>query len=150
MFPRLPLAALAAAALIACSDSTGPSSALTLSHLAGTWDMTRLDMLLASDTTVRQDVKALFGLNVSLTITKDGGATLSIQSPGEPTQTVSATISIHGDTLVYEPANGSTYEVTAKLAGRSMTWLAVETVEWDLDGDGSPEEVRERDVWQRR
>jgi len=112
--------------------------------------MTRLEMLLASDTTVHQDVKALFGLNAALTITKDGGATLSIQSPGEPTQTVSATISIRGDTIVYQPADGSTYEVTAKLAGRSMTWLAVETSDWDLDGDGSPEEVRERDVWQRR
>lgn len=150
MFPRLPLAALAAAALIACSDSTGPSSALTLSHLAGTWDMTRLEMLLASDNTVRQDLKALLGLNASLTINNDGGATLSIQSPGEPTQTVSATISIHGDTMVYDRANGSTYKATVKLAGRSMTWLAVETDYWDLDGDGEPEEVRERDVWQRR
>lgn len=150
MFPRLPLAALAAAALIACSDSTGPSSALTLSHLAGTWDLTRLEMLLASDTSVRQDVKAILGLNASLTITNGGAATLSVQAPGEPTQTVSATISIHGDTIVYQPASGSTYEVTAKLAGRSMTWLAVETGDWDLDGDGSPEEVREREVWQRR
>ncbi len=31
-----------------------------------------------------------------------------------------------------------------------MIWRAVQTTYWDMDGDGSSEEVFERDVWQRR
>ncbi len=31
-----------------------------------------------------------------------------------------------------------------------MTWRSLETNLWDLDSDGTPENVFERDVWQRQ
>lgn len=31
-----------------------------------------------------------------------------------------------------------------------MTWLSVETYLYDMDGDGTPEDAFERDVWQRQ
>ena len=63
--------------------------------------------------------------------------------------TVSATISLRGDTIVYE-VEGYTYEAIVRLASRTMTWRSVETGYYDLDDNGSAEEVFERDVWQRR
>ncbi len=144
MLPRVPLIAIAAVAVLACSDSTGPST-LSLAQLAGTWDLSRLDMLLASDTTVRQNVMQEYGFHASLTIERDGSTVLTATGGGEPPDTVLSTITIHGDTLVY-----GGFEVRARLQGRTMTWLALETDLWDIDNDGTPEDVLERDVWQRR
>lgn len=148
MFPRFSVAILGALTVIACSDSTGPSK-LSIAQLTGTWNLSRLDMVLASDTSVRQDVLGTLGLSARLTLNSDGSALLVVEAPGQPTMSVSATITLHGDTLAYA-TNGSTYESRVSLAGRTMTWLALETTLWDLDGDGTPENVFERDVWQRQ
>jgi len=148
MFPRFPAAILGAVTVIACADSSGPLQ-LSIAQLTGTWDLSRLDMLLASDTSVSQDVLGAFGVSARLTINRNGSAVLVVDAPGQPSMSVSVTMTLRGDTLVYE-ADGSTYESTVRLAGRRMTWLAVETTLWDLDGDGTPEDVFERDVWQRQ
>ena len=144
MLPRVPLIAIGAAALLACSDSTGPST-LSLAQLAGTWDLARLDMVLLSDTTVSQNVIQQFGLSASLTIDRGGSTVLTISMNGLAPDTVYSTIAIHGDTLAY-----GDYQATARLQGRTMTWLALQPTLWDLDNDGTPEDVLERDVWQRR
>ena len=148
MFVRISLAILALA-VVACSDSTGPSSQLSVSQLAGTWELSRLEMVLASDTSVSRDVQAGTGLTVTLTIGFNGAATLVAAVPGQGEVTVAVKISLRGDTLVYE-AEGSTYEAIVHVAGRTMTWLSVATGYYDMDNNGSPEEVFERDVWQRR
>jgi hypothetical protein len=144
MLPRLPLIAVGVAGLLACSDSSGPST-LSLGQLAGTWDLSRLDMLLASDTTVRQNVIQEYGLHASLTIDRDGATVLTVSMSGSAPDTAYGTIEIHGDTVAY-----GDYEATVRLHGRTMTWLALETSSWDIDNDGTPEDVLERDVWQRR
>jgi hypothetical protein len=144
MFPRFPVAILGALTVIACSDSTGPS-ALSLAQLAGTWDLSRLDMLLVSDTTKSENVIQQFGLTASLTINRNGSTMLTISMTGGAPDTAYSTIAIHGDTLAF-----GDYEVAARLHGRTMTWLALKTSLWDIDNDGTPEDVWERDVWQRR
>ena len=144
MLPRVPLIAVGAAALLACSDSTGPST-LSLAQLAGTWDLSRADMLLVSDTTVSESLMQQFGLTASLRIDPNGSTVLAISMNGVGPDTVYSTIAIHGDTLAY-----GDYQATARLQGRTMTWLALQPTLWDLDNDGTPEDVLERDVWQRR
>jgi hypothetical protein len=149
MVSRAFLATLGIVAITACSDSTGPSSGVSLGRMAGTWDLSRLDMVLLSDSTVSQDLKAAFGISATLTIQRTGSAVLVLRQPGQPDATVSATVSLRGDTLAYV-ADSSGYEAIVRLSGRTMTWRALLTTYWDLDGDGSAEEVFERDVWQRR
>ncbi|MGH8623544.1 MAG: hypothetical protein ACRET3_15540, partial [Burkholderiales bacterium] len=84
-------------------------------------------------------------------INSGGSASMRIEMNGQPAQTIPATIGIHGDTIVWEASgSGGPYEATVKLAGRTMSWLSVNTILWDIDNDGSPEDVFERDVWQRR
>jgi hypothetical protein len=148
MFPRLSVAILAALTVTACADISGPSR-LSLAQLAGTWNLSRLEMVLASDTSVHQDVKASYGIRATLTINRDGSAVLVAEAQGQPSMTLSATITLRGDTLTYE-TEGSTFETVIRLTGRTMTWLAVQTSLWDMDGDGTPEDVFERDVWQRQ
>src|SRR6266487_258716 len=148
MFARISPVILALAA-VACSDSAGPSSQPSLAQLTGAWDLSRLEMLLASDTSVSRDVRAESGLTATLTIAVNGAATLVAAVPGQPEITVSATISLRGDTIVYE-VEGYTYEAIVRLASRTMTWRSVETGYYDLDDNGSAEAVFERDVWQRR
>ncbi len=149
MFPRTPVALLGALAVVACSDSAGPS-ALSFDQLTGTWKLSRLEMVLASDTSVSQDVTAALDIvSATLTINRDGSAVLVTETPGQPSMSFTATMTLRGDTLVYE-SNGSTYESTVRLAGRTMTWRAVKTSLWDMNGDGTPENVFERDVWQRQ
>ena len=143
MLPRIPLLAVGAAALLACSDSTGPST-LSLAQLAGTWDLSRSDMLLASDTTVSASLMQEIGLRASLKIDPDGSTVLAVSTGGAP-DTVYQTLAIHGDTLVF-----GDYEATVRLRGRTMTWLALEPELWDIDNDGTPEDALERDIWQRR
>lgn len=143
MLPRIPLIAVGAAALLACSDSAGPST-LSLAQLAGTWDLSRSDMLLASDTAVSASLMQEIGLRASLKIDPDGSTVLTVSTGGAP-DTVYQTLAIHGDTLVY-----GDYEATVRLRGRTMTWLALEPDLWDIDNDGTPEDALERDVWQRR
>jgi len=149
MSSRAFLATLGAVAITACSDTTGPSSGVSLGRMAGTWDLSRLEMVLLSDSTVSQDFKAALGLSATLTIQLNGTAVLTLRQPGQPDTTVSAHVSLRGDTLAYVAGN-SGYEAIVSISGRMMTWRAVQTTYWDLDGDGSSEEVFERDVWQRR
>ncbi len=148
MFARISPVILALA-VVACSDGAGPSSQPSLAQLTGAWDLSRLEMLLASDTSVSRDVRAESGLTATLTIAVNGAATLVAAVPGQPEITVSATISLRGDTIVYE-VEGYTYEAIVRLASRTMTWRSVETGYYDLDDNGSAEAVFERDVWQRR
>ena len=148
MFSRYSLAGLALLGVMGCSDSTGPSSALTLAKIAGTWDLNRSEMLLATDTSVSADNSN--GIEASLSITRNGMATLQVIYGGDSI-TVGGTIALRGDTVFYDAeGSGSTYAAIVKLAGRTMTWLSVETVLYDMDGDGTPEDAYERDVWQRR
>jgi len=148
MFSRS-LAVLGVVAIVACSDSTGPSSRLTVSQLEGVWDLSRIEMVLASDSAVYQNVMATLGLSARLTIRRDGTASLTVQPTGQSPTTIAGTITLHGDTLVYQPNLGSPYPATVTLSGRTMTWLALNVTAWDLNGNGSPVNVRERDVWQR-
>ncbi len=99
MFSRS-LAVLGAVAIVACSDGTGPSSRLTVSQLEGVWDLSRIEMVLASDSAVYQNVMQTLGLTVQLTIRRDGTASLTVQSTGQSPTTIAATITLHGDTLV--------------------------------------------------
>ncbi len=149
MFPRFSAAILGALTVIACSDSSGPS-ALSFAQLTGAWKLSRVDMLLASDTSVSQDVTAALGIvSATLTINRDGSAVLVAEVAGQPSMSFTVTMTLRGDTLVYE-SSGSTYESTVRLAGRTMTWRAVKTNLWDMNGDGTPENVFERDIWQRQ
>jgi len=70
-------------AIIACSDSTGPSSRLTVSQLEGVWDLSRIEMVLASDSAVYQNVMPRLGLTATLAIRHDGTACLTVQSTGQ-------------------------------------------------------------------
>ncbi len=150
MFSRALLATLGVVvAITACSDSTGPSSEVSLGRMAGTWDLSRLELVLVSDSTVSQDLKAALGLSATLTILATGHAVLVLRQPGQPDTAVSASVSLRGDTLVYL-VGGSDYEAIVRISGRTMTWRAVQTTYWDLNGDGYSEEVFERDVWQHR
>ncbi len=148
MFARS-LAVLGVVAIVACSDSTGPSSRLTVGQLEGVWDLSRIEMVLASDSAVYQNVMPTLGLTAKLAIRHDGTASLTVQSTGQSPTTIAATITLHGDTLVYQPSVGSPYATTVTLSGRTMTWLALNVAAWDLNGNGSPVNVYERDVWQR-
>jgi hypothetical protein len=108
--------------------------------MAGTWDLSRLEMVLVSNPSVKQDIKEDLGLTTArITIDASGGAILVT-----PTDTGFATLS-RGDTLVY-----GSYEAIVTLSGRTMTWRAVENTTWDVTNDGLVDEVFERDVWQRR
>jgi len=106
-------------------------------------------MVLASDSAVYQNVMPRLGLTATLAIRHDGTACLTVQSTGQSPTTIAATITLHGDTLVYQPSVGSPYATTVTLSGRTMTWLALNVAAWDLNGNGSPVNVYERDVWQR-
>jgi len=150
MFPHFSTAILGALTVIACSDSSGPAE-LSIAQLTGTWKLSRLEMILASDTSVSQDVLASVGLSVTLTINRSGSSVLVVQEPGQPSMSSPATISLRGDTLVFDvEGSGSPYEAIVRLAGRTMTWRSLETNLWDLDSDGTPENVFEQDVWQRQ
>lgn len=149
MIPRVPLAVLGALAVLACSDSTGPSETITLAKLAGTWELDSINIVLASDSSVISTQAA--GIEATLSISRDGTTSLHVSVSGEPVAVVFGTIALHGDTIVYHAeGSGSDYVATVKLAGSRMTWLSVETYLYDMDGDGTPEEAFERDVWQRQ
>ncbi len=153
MSPRTLLFTVAAGTLLACSDGTGPQPALTLAQLAGTWDLTQFDLLMASDTTVKMDLKAYFDLSATLTTTAEGSARMVAWIQGSPPETTYATVQLFGDTIVYSATAGGSFEFTVTLASGSsrMRWLALYTDEWlDVDHDGAADETRERYAWHRR
>jgi hypothetical protein len=150
MSPRTLAVAVAATILLACSDASGPNDALTLKQLAGTWDMSRAELLLAADTTIRFDLKAAVGLAATLSITSAGNATLVATVSGEAADTIHAYFTLRGDTLTYA-AMGSEAEFKLRLAGNGMTWVALYTDDFfDITGDGVGDESRERYAWVRR
>lgn len=149
MVSRMLLAGVGLAAIVACSDSTGPSR-LSVAQLAGDWDLDHIDMMLASDTGTHRDVTTGSGIQVSLLINRNGTALLTVGNPGSPDFLVSGRIALRGDTIIWQPEDGSDYGARVHLAGERMTWLSLNTYPYDIDDDGSAEEVYERDVWQRR
>lgn len=144
----LPITA-ALVAVVACSDSTGPSE-LSVARLVGTWDLTRLELVRVADQSVAQNLKADYGLQAIMAIRSGGTGTLVFWASDQSRDSSEFTIALRGDTVFYNADNSSSFTARVTLTGRTMTWLAVESYETSFDGGATQEEVLERDVWQRR
>jgi hypothetical protein len=150
MYARRGFVVAGIALLLACQDSSGPSAALSLRQIAGTWDLSEYALMLVSDTTVQVDLKAAAELSVTLTIGASGAATAVVTLQDQAADTMDVTVALQGDTLAYSTSGGS-FEFQVALAARRMTWLALYTDEFaDVDGDGFADETRERLTWLRR
>lgn len=134
---------------IACGrDSTGPSFA-TVTDLAGRWNLTGLELVGVPNSAVKLDAKAQFGISATLSIAADGRAVITATAQGNQSSDT-ATIALRGDTLIYTIVNGLPAEYLLHGSGRTMTWTAAQTSDFfDLNGDGTPDESREIDTWQR-
>ena len=149
MIPRLVYAAAVPAVVIACSDS-GPA-VISLNQLVGTWGMSRLVYIRVSDGAVSPDQLKLYGVHITISIDRSGTAVLTVDDGITTPTRDSAQVSTHGDTLVFQATSSLVaFKSTVRMSGSTMTWLAVDTSSFDVDGDGTDDIARERDTWQRR
>ena len=133
----------------ACTqDGLGPTFK-TVADLAGRWTLTQLELTGVADPSQKVDLKTRFGISATLTIATGGQAVLTASVQGS--QSVdTATIALHGDTLIYSRLGGSALAYVVSGSRTLMTWTAVATDDYfDLDGDGTGDESREIDGWQR-
>jgi hypothetical protein len=134
--------------IVACKDNTGPALP-SVADLAGRWNLVRLEVVGIANPSQKLDLKAQFGISATLVIAADGQAVLSASVQGSDVLDT-ATITLHRDTLVYSVGGGLTYAYIVATSRSSMTWTAVVTDNsFDLNGDGSADESREVDSWQR-
>lgn len=146
---RALLIGIGALVVTACSDSTAPLL-LSPAQLVGEWNLDRVEMVLASDPHTSRDVTTGIGLIVRLTINADKTAVLAVSDSEAVYAIIYGSIGLHGDTIVWYPESGTSYSAKVTLAGPVMTWLSLNTSDFDMDADGQAEQVFERDVWQRR
>ena len=128
---------LAGVLVAACESTTGPGVAL--SNLAGTWDVAAWERAAAENPARRENVLA-DGMSVVLRIARNGELLLTVSSPLHATFAATGTVSLRGDTLVYD---GDNHEAMFRLRffEHRMTWLALERETHDVNDDGVPEET---------
>ena len=133
------LGLIAAFALVGCGSDGITGGQGTVADLAGTWSMSRLELVNAVDTTERinplQD-----GTSATLTVTPAGAFTFTVTIPPGGTTTETGTLRTRGDTLTYD-GQGDEVAFRLVLKGNTMTWRALERELFDMNGDGTPEET---------
>ena len=133
------LGLIAALVLGGCGSDGITSGQPTVAALQGTWSMIRFELVNAADPTER--VSPLpGGTTGTLTVTSAGAFTFTYGIPGTGPSTETGTLSLHGDTLIYD-GEGDEVAFRLVLTGNTMTWHALEAELFDINGDGVPEET---------
>jgi len=133
------LGLIAAFGLVGCGSDGITGGQRTVADLAGTWSMSRFELMNAVDTTQRinplQD-----GTSATLTVTAAGAFTFTVTIPAGGTATETGTLRLRGDTLTYD-GEGDEVAFRLVLKGNTMAWRALERELFDMNGDGLPEET---------
>ncbi len=133
------LGLVAALVLGGCGSDGITGGQRTVAALAGTWSMSRFELMNAVDTTQRINPLPS-GTTATLTVTSAGGFTFTVAIPGGGPSSETGTLSLRGDTLTYD-GEGDEVAFLLVLEGNAMTWRALERELFDMNGDGVPEET---------
>lgn len=130
----------------ACESTTAPG--VSLADLAGTWDVASWERAAAENPALKENILA-DGMSVVLRIARNGEFLLTVSTPVQATFAGTGTISLRGDTLVYDGENDEAV-FRLRFFERRMTWLALERKAYDVDHDGVPEETIDNVAFIRR
>ena len=133
------LTLVAALVLGACGGDGITGGQRTVAALAGTWSMSRFELMNAADTTQRINPLP-GGTSATLSVTATGAFTFTVTIPGGGVSTETGTLRLRGDTLTYD-GEGDEVAFLLVLKRNTMTWRAVERELFDMNGDGVPEET---------
>ena len=133
------LGLVAALVLGGCGSDAITGGQRTVAALAGTWSMSRFELVNAADPTERVNPLP-GGTSATLTVTSAGAFTFTVVISGGGSSTESGTLRLHGDTLTYD-GEGDELAFLLVLNGNTMTWHALEPELFDLNGDGVPEQT---------
>ena len=149
MRPTTPIGLAATVLVAACGDgATGPQRITSIAELQGTWMIVVWEYSLAADTSRKVDWVVSEGLTGTLSIGPSGDFTLEINVPALGTFQDLGTLSLRGDTIYYD-GEGDEELVPFELRGNTLTLFWPETELVDMDGDGQPEDVWLRRVFER-
>ena len=142
------LGLIVALVLAGCGSDGITGGQRTVAALAGTWSMSRFELVNAADSTERVNPLP-GGTSGTLTVTSAGAFSFTVAIPGGGTSTETGTLSLRGDTLTYD-GEGDELAFLLVFKGNTMTWRALETELFDLNGDGVPEETYTEVAFVRR
>lgn len=137
--PRLALVALLGL-LVACGDD-GVSPDPTVSFLVGDWEATRLEVAPVAAPEQSVDLRAL-GARFTLNVQPSGQYTASLSIPGLPPNPEIGEMDVEGNELVFRPSSppGPTSRASYTQPDDDRV-IFTGPSEFDLDGDGSADEV---------
>jgi hypothetical protein len=133
------LGLIAALVLGGCGSDGITGGQRTVAALAGTWSMSRFELVNAADSTERVNPLP-GGTSATLTVTPAGAFSFTVEIPGGGIGTETGTLSLRGDTLIYD-GEGDEIAFLLVLKGNTMTWRSLESELFDLNSDGVPEEA---------
>ena len=119
----------------ACESTTAP--VVSLGELSGTWDVASWERAAAANPALKANILA-DEMSVVLRIAPNGEFLLTVSTPVHATFAETGTISLRGDTLVYDGQNDEA-AFRLRFFEHRMTWLALETKGYDVNDDGVPE-----------
>ena len=157
---------LVAALVTACGSDSVLGPHLTVGELAGSWSLTRWELINAANSAQRTDLMPV-----------GGGAVLAMYAPGAFIFTIfipdlgslvvqRGTVTIRGDTLTYQVTTttvtpypstvadagrleSDTVLFVMRLTGNVMSWRTIAIQPIDMDGDGVPEETVEELIFEQ-
>lgn len=125
--------------LSACATDGITGGKPTVAGPGGHVEDDRVELVNAADPTQRADILPS-GARGTLTVSRAGAFMFTIVLPNGDSATESGTLSLSGDTLTYND-EGDELLYLLTLESGTMTWRALETELYDLNGDGVPEET---------
>jgi len=139
---------LCAALGLACSDNgpTGPTD--PMAAIAGSWTLQSWELRYVGSPTNKLDMMEA-GFAGTLVVHASGTFTVSLTLQNLPASTQTGTLTIRGDTLVYNTDDGVVLFKYTCLGG-TMTWDTLVAEVGDIDGDEVPESFTEHMVFRRR
>ena len=140
--------ALCAALGLACSDNGPLGPPDPMAAVAGSWTLQSWELRYGENSANTFDMIAA-GFAGTLVVGPAGAFTVSLTLQNQPTSTLAGTLTIHGDTLVYNTEDGEVLIKYASLGG-TMTWDTLLAEVGDIDGDEVSESFTEHMVFRRR
>jgi hypothetical protein len=137
MNARCRFATVASVLLVACSGDDTTSSV----DLAGTWNVTRYELVSTTSSPTRVDLIAL-GATAQLVMRSDGTYQLTMTGTGAQDETGSGTWSASSDVVTITRVGMSgQMQFNYSLSGSTLTLVGADT-EWDFNGDGVDEPAK--------
>jgi hypothetical protein len=138
-----------AALSLACSESdNGPTAPPDpMEAIRGSWTLQSWELRDVANPEQKLDMSAA-GFAGTLVVEPSGAFTISLTFQGAPTSTQTGTLSVRGDTLVFNSEDGE-FLIKYSSAGGTMIWDTILPETADMDGDRVPENFTEHMVFRR-